>query len=296
MDDINKLIDAGNYKDALAAISRVTELIGAAAAPYDRQKVLMLKAECQIQLKQNSAANATLNLAKKEAKDPAAAAEPTALLELIQKSPGGTYTPKAPGAAPISVLDRAKRKDAYKALAADELALLQNQVKAASNAISLPPLMNIGRAAAPVRALELAATGKTDQVDAVTAQLAAIAQKLMNKALGDMSTKVESISAAANRQITVTVPMNFGRGQTAPVQQVRPVGLNSNDIQQLRDIEKTCDQFPPAVKELSAAFGDEKGFNEVSNRATQIKSRADTVLNANYEGSNIGGPYAPLGR
>jgi hypothetical protein len=294
MDDINKLMDDSKWKEALAAISRVSVLTGAAATPYDHHKLLLAKAECQIQLHQNADAVATLNTLKKEAKDPAEAAEPIALTELLRTSPAGIYTPKTgAGKAPISILDRSRRKDAYAALAADQLVTLQTRVKNAANVTSLPPLVEIGKAAAPVRAAELAATGKTDQVDAVTAQLAAQSQKLMTNALGELSKRVEAISASANKQITLTVPANFGRGGSMPVQQVRPQGLTANDIQNLKSIEQECDKFTPASKELAQAFGDDKGFASVSAQATGIKSRAESVLNANYEGSGIGAPIAP---
>lgn len=294
MDEISKLVDEGQWKEGLAAISRVSELKGAAAAPYQRNKLLMMKAECQLQLHENSGATATLATLTKEAKDAKEAAEPIALTELLQKSPGGTYTPKTAGQAPISVLDRSKRKEAYGALSTDELAALQTRVKAAANVTTLAPLVQLGKTAAPVRAAEYAATGKTEQVDAVTAQLAAQAQKLMNTALGDLSKQVEAISLSANKPIIVTVPMNFGRNGSAPITQSRPQGLNSNDMATLRNVEKQCDQFGPAGKELGQAFGDEKGFAGVTSQATQIKSRAEAVLNANYEGTGLGGVGVPV--
>jgi hypothetical protein len=292
MDQITAMVDANKPRDALAAIARVIDLRGPAAAPYDRHTLLILKADAQLQNHDNSGALATLALAKKEATDDAQAADSTALAELIQKSPGGHYTPKTPGAAPISIADRSKRKDAYQALATDELALLQKQAKNAGNATSLAPLANLARQAAPIRALELAATGKTEQVDAVTAQLAAAAQKLMTNALEKLSLQVEQISANANKQIIVTVPMNF-RGGSAPVQETRPTGLTQTDIQTLHNIQKECDQVPPAVKDMQLAFGDAKGFAPISANAAKIKARAQTILTTDYGGLGIGGPVIP---
>jgi hypothetical protein len=77
------------------------------------------------------------------------------------------------------------------------------------------------------------------------------------------------------------------------VTQSRPTGLTSTDIATLRDVEKQCDQFAPASKELGQAFGDEKGFSGITSQATQIKSRAEAVLNANYEGTGLGGAGVP---
>ena len=293
MADIQKLADDGQWREGLAAIARVLDLKGTAAAPYDRGALLMLKAECQLQLHDNSGMLATLNLARREATDAKGAAEPTALIELVQKSPGGTYTPKKAGAAPISVLDRAKRKDAYRALATDELAALAPRVKAAANVTTLQPLVALGKVLAPARAAEIAGTGKSEQTDVLTAQLAAQAVKLMNNGITGLASRVQAVSLSANQQVAVIEPLNFGGGHVAPAQVVRPKGLTTSDQIELRNIKQECDRFPPAAKELALAFGDEKGFASVEAQALQIKSRADAVLNANYDGSGIGGAINP---
>src|SRR6476660_7963076 len=46
--DITDLIDAKKYQQALAPIARLLELKGPAAAPYDRHRLFMLRAECQL--------------------------------------------------------------------------------------------------------------------------------------------------------------------------------------------------------------------------------------------------------
>ncbi|HVX87112.1 MAG TPA: hypothetical protein VH253_20170 [Phycisphaerae bacterium] len=290
MDQITAMVNAHQSREALAAIARVIDLRGPAAAPYDRHNLLILKADAQLQNHDNSGALATLALAQKETNDDDQIAQTTALTELIKKSPGGHYTPKTPGSAPIDIADRAKRKDAYQALATDELTVLQAQAKSAANATSLAPLANLAKQAAPIRALEFAATGKTTQVDAVTAQLAAAAQKLMTNVLEKLSLQVEQISSNANKQIVVTVPMNFRGGASAPVQEARPTGLTQTDIQNLHNIQNECDQVPPAVKSMQLAFGDEKGFAPISARAAQIKARAQTILTTDYGGLGLGGP------
>src|ERR1051325_2735669 len=90
-DEIKKLVDAGQYKDALKGMSRVLALKGQAAVGYDRFELLMMKAECQLQVKDSTGALATLTEAKKEAfgqRNFDKLAEPTALTYLIQKSSG----------------------------------------------------------------------------------------------------------------------------------------------------------------------------------------------------------------
>src|SRR5207248_1905113 len=112
-----KLANAGQYQDALKALLRILELKGPAAAGYDRHEMLMLKAECQLQIKQSSAALDTLELARKEA---AAAAneghvmEASALAMLVRLSPGGNYTPQTGTIRkPIPIHDRTLRKAGY---------------------------------------------------------------------------------------------------------------------------------------------------------------------------------------
>ena len=58
-EQIQALFDAGNYNNCLKALSRVLPLKGKAAEPYDRLKLLQLKADVHFRLKQQAPAIAT---------------------------------------------------------------------------------------------------------------------------------------------------------------------------------------------------------------------------------------------
>ncbi len=63
--EIHKLADAGQYAAALRQAQRIIMLTGPAAAAFDRYDILMLKSECELQIRQQGVALATLALAKR---------------------------------------------------------------------------------------------------------------------------------------------------------------------------------------------------------------------------------------
>jgi hypothetical protein len=291
-DELHKLVDAGQYKDALRGLARPLQLRGPAAGAYDRHDLLMLKAECLIQSHDNATALATLALAHKES---AAAAKPEevlladALAELIQKSTGGVYLPKT-GASrlPIKLLDRSARKSAYDALFADQFTLFQQKAAAASNAKSLPPFLEAAKSAAAVRAVEFASTGSNTQSSDVMKDLADHALKLLTDVLDDLDVKQTRISTAANRQITETYYAN-ARGQSYPQNRTHKAGLGPNDPAALKEIIETCKKMPPAAQQLADAFGTEQdAFKAVATKADDLKAKATITLTTDYTGYTNG--------
>jgi hypothetical protein len=287
MDEVKKLVDAGQYQDALKAISRINQLKGPAAAPYNHHEVLMLLAECQLQTKQTTAAKSTLDIAHKEAVtvlDEQKAAEASALKQLIEKSPGFNYTPRTgTSRKPIPILDRILRKAAYDALFADELAPLQLKAKAAANARSLVPIAEASKLLSAVRAVERVSTGSNKQTEQITADLTKQSLKLFNDALNDLSTKTQRISDSANRVVTENVNFTDANGRTYMQQQTHRKGLAPQDAQVLKGIKTECEKIPVAASELAQALGADAGpFKTVAAKADTIKDKANTVLTDDY--------------
>jgi len=159
--DIRGLVEAGDYAGALRGITRVLELKGPAAVPYNRPEMLLLRGECLLQTRQNSAAKVALDDSLKEAiaaGDSVIAGNALALSTLMAKSANLTYSPKkgtSPVAAkPISILDRTVRPDAYKALYNDLLPETTTKARAAIKSESMTTVMSVARDAATLRALE----------------------------------------------------------------------------------------------------------------------------------------------
>jgi hypothetical protein len=287
MDEVKKLVDAGQYQDALKAIARIAELKGAAAAGYNRHEVLMLRAECQLQTRQTTAARDTLELARKEAAanlDEEKAAQASALKQLIEKSPGFNYTPRTGNTRkPIPILDRILRKSAYDALFADELAPLQLKAKAAANSKSLVPIHDASKMLASVRAVERVSTGNNKQTEQITADLTKQSLKLLNDALDDLSTKTQRISDSANRVVTENVSFTDANGRTFMQQQTHRKGLGPQDGPTLKAIKADCDKIPAAAAELAQALSADAGpFKSIAVKADTIKDKANTVLTDDY--------------
>jgi hypothetical protein len=288
--ELHALVDAGQYKDALRGLLRVLALRGAAAAAYDRHDMLMLKAECLAQNHDNAAALSTLALAHKES---AAAEKPDEVLladafaELLQKSPGGIYTPRT-GASrgPIKILDRSVRKSAYDALFADQFALFQQKAVAAGNAKTLPPFIEAAKFAAQVRSVEFASAGNNTQSSDAMKDLADRALKLIDGVLEDMEALQTRISTAANRTITETYYTNGrGGGGAYPQQRTHKAGLTGEDANNLKSIIETCKKMPPATAELSEAFGTAgEEFKAAASKAEDLKSKATITLTTDYTG------------
>ena len=286
-DEVHKLFDAGQYADALRAVARIIGLTGAAAAPYNRHEMLMLRAECQIQLHQLPAATGTAEFAKKEAalahkSDDEMEAEALALL--LQRSPAGTYTPlTAEVKMPIKLADRDKRKDAYTALYGDAKELFGRKTEAAEKGTSLPPYLEIAKLAPTLRVAEYGATKGTAESDAAIKDIADHAAKLVDTTLTDLDAKVDRISTEANRIVTETATVTGRNGQGYATQRSHKEGLTGTDAQDLNDIDATCKRVSPAMLEFVKAFPDQAdAFKKLVSKAKDISAKSQKTLNADY--------------
>ena len=121
-DDLRKLVDAGQYRDALKGLLRVLDFRKVRRPhPMTAPRCSCSAPECQLQLHEATAATDALNLSLKDATATGKvddAQRAMALQALVARSPGQQFTPKArPGAmAPkaINILDHDDRLLAYK--------------------------------------------------------------------------------------------------------------------------------------------------------------------------------------
>jgi hypothetical protein len=278
--------DSGHYTEAMPTIARLLAL-DPVKAQYDRQAMLMLRADCQLHLKQYTAAADTLNavrLAAEKANDQPTADRAIAMLHLIQKSPGGFYTP-ATGAdkKPLNILDASHRKTAYAALYADQFALLQQKVTAAKNTATLPLILEIAASARGLRALATTADKSARDIDDATKDLPAAANTALRRALADGDQTVSRISRSANAWVRVQTGATidvFNRASTNYTE--RKTGLSTADATALREVETSCDHLPDIITTLTQAFGKPETYRILPKRFADLKSRADTVLKADY--------------
>ncbi|MGH7176465.1 MAG: hypothetical protein ACREJC_03705 [Tepidisphaeraceae bacterium] len=292
MQELRALLNEKQYQPLLQKVARVLSLKGQAGQSYDRYECLMLKGEAHLQLKTNSAAMAAFTEAAKDSKTSIEGATARAMIVLMKKSQAFAYNRKTPTTQPgdaksIDILDRAKRKDAFAALAADELAAVKPKLKTAQNAKQLAPIVDALKALGNVRDAELAATGTSDQVDQLMPPLAQHAHELIASTLKDLADKAAKIDQNANTSMQYPDP-NRGGPRGSPTGMIYgKQGLTSKDKSDLKDIIATCQKIQSACEELAAAFGDAgKVLGADGKEAQSVSKRADGTLNADYTGTS----------
>src|SRR4051794_13841822 len=180
-DDLHQLFKDKQYAPLLLKLQRVLQLKGDAAKRYDRCDLLVLKGETHLQLKEQSLATAAFADAIKsidDQTDPKEAATARAIALLVKRSRVFMFTPRtAPrGQAPkpISILDLDQRPVAFAAMFEDARVDTLAKLKAAKSSKTLMPIVEAVNAAADLRVLELASTGKDElsaaQLDGLAVQ------------------------------------------------------------------------------------------------------------------------------
>jgi hypothetical protein len=243
---LQQMFKDGDYQGVALKATRVLQIKGEAAKGYNRAKVLMLKAEAQLRLKQVSQALEAFAAAAKEATDPKEAATATATEILVRKSPGLKYTlrPKGGGKPEmLDILDEAGRKQAMAALYADEAALAAPKIKAAENAKTLPVIIEALKTVAHLGALELAANGTDEKTAASAKELGTHAQTLMTDAVRSIANDVQKIGLSANSV------MRQSDGNGGYIMAKR--GLSPQDTRALRADADNGGKIADAAKELS---------------------------------------------
>ncbi len=290
--EIRTQVEAGEFAPALKNLTRVLELKGSAAVPYNRPELLLLRGECLLQTRQATTAKTALDDAFKEslaAGDSITAGEALALAALITKSSNMTYTPKKGNSPiapkPIGILDRAARPDAYKALFDDMLPDTKNKTRAAVQSSSMTAIMSAARDAAALRAMEKLAAGPPDPADSqkLAADLLNRADALTANSLNQMSTSVHSFSALANQIQAQSIE------QVDPVSHVRQIeqvgrrrGLSPSETQSVKSIQQTCTQIVSSLHELSVEFAAPENFKQTTAAAVDLQKATASILNDDY--------------
>jgi hypothetical protein len=284
---LQQMIDSKQYPDVLKESQRMLQLKGAAAKDVDRYDVLMLRAEAQLQLKQQGPAAESYTKAAKETSDPTKAGLPKAMVTLLQKSRAFMYTPKPssdpthPGA-PLNILEATDRKQALKALFDDEWKPTQQKIDALKKKgnTSLTPIIEASGLAGEMRGLEIAATGSDAQTSTALSDLTDNASRLMNDYLDRSSKRVEDIERLAN------LP------QSNTINDTTRTGLTGTQMNDLKDIAATCDKLTLAAQQVAASAG-AKGadFQTIAGKSTDLGKHANEVLNGDYSSmiNNNGG-------
>ena len=189
---------SGDYR---AALQKASKLLSSFKEPRpgERYELLMLKAECQLQLKDRMGAVTTFKSAAKAAGDLNQLAAARANAVIIERSQGGAYK-SAFGSAdpPIDILASESRKKAMSQLLQDLWAKHKRDFDAAMRADTLPPIEKVFVAIADAYALELATTGEARQCGPVMKDLGGRAFGLIRDEVSRYARAVDQMSQLAN--------------------------------------------------------------------------------------------------
>jgi hypothetical protein len=278
--DLEQLLTDGQYRAVIEkADARLAERSpGHATGPigYEQARLLLLKGEALLQLRQQAKAAEAFDRASKTLVTDLRH-EATAAALLIERSRNFGYAPRtrnagATTADPIDVLTNRKR--AMAALYRDELADVAPQVTAARPPRTLPQVFQVLKTTEPLRAVEHVATGGTTESAALLEPVAEQARRLMTDAMAGMEPQIADARERANRE-TQTVH----RGRIHMVK----AGLRNSDRKALESIAETCDTIAQASGELGPMFptgGDT--FQATRAEAERLSRAAYEVLNHNY--------------
>ncbi len=269
-DEILNFLDAGLYADTLSGLDRTLALTGAAAAGIDRYEMLMLRAECLIQMKDRQRALTALEAAAKGVGEDRIPSSAIALAAILRRSVNGQYL-SVETKKPVPMMDFRDRKAAFDALWADEKAAMARAVAGAQSA-GLPAIIDAGRSLVVARAADYMSTGNSDEVQSARKGLAQRAAKLLHDELQKDADENEKIYAAANREIIdADTRRHIGR-----------VGLTQAAQKQLGVIQNTCKQLVPLIVDLIGAFDDVGDFRELGKSAEKIGARAREIAGHNF--------------
>jgi hypothetical protein len=290
--EIKTLVEGGKYREALRPLGRVLGLKGSAATGFDRYEILMLKAECHLQLKDQRLTLETLELARKEAftQDKVERASlPAAMIVLVQKSTGWQYKPRTDkGAKPIPILDKTLRTAAIAALFADELPAAKKMAQALADAKTMTPVLEAAKVVGAAHALEAVAKPDFDAASRETSPLVGLvtsnADRLLRAAMEEMAKKADAIQVTANDIVTDQV------GRYDPISKkswlesrTRRRGPTDDEAKALAAMEVTCDKIVASAVDLAVVLAaDFSAYRELIDKATAVKVKVGGVLRQDY--------------
>ncbi len=297
-EELKAAYDAGQYQPLLTKLTRVLNLKGDAAKPYDRVDLELLRANTALQLKQQSLAGASLEEAVKAITPqtpPKLANEVIAMRALVKRSSALAFTPKtdAGKGKPISLTDPAQRKPAMEALLADCKAEVAAKTKAAASSKSLLPIIAGINGIDELRAIEMTAAETDTASQDIAGELASQAASLMDEAMKKFTPRINRIRDDANvlvanpqQQETVTDKKGKKTKAAAKPTTYHKMGLNSNYTRELNAIVDTCQRISSACKDFTrVAPRHATNFKSISDAADQAVKDATEVLNADYKSS-----------
>jgi hypothetical protein len=287
VDQLKQQLAEGKHQDVLKQVAKLLLLKGEAAKAYDRYELFSLRGEAALRAKQPTVAADAFAQAAKATDDPVNQATARGTELLIRRSKPLGYVPRtAPAGAdakakpatpaqPIPFIEPDGRKAALTALLADERAVVEPKVRAATKAEGLAPVIDAIKGAADLRAIEVAASGSSEQTKSLVGDLGEHAHRLISAALGKMKVRTEDCWAQGSRHREYVLSNGFRQREYGMV------GLTSTEQNDLKSIITTCQQVEPVAGELATVTGRAELIADMKD-ATQLLARATEVLKYDY--------------
>ncbi len=290
VEDIKKQVDAGDYRPALQSLTRILTLKGRFAEGYDRVELLLLRAQCQLQLRQSKPALDALQQAFSEAaakNDAKGAASSLALQVLVSKSNNFQFTPKTrtgPTASKaLNILDKEQLSEAYKALFEDEFPAIRQKTRIAAQATTIPVILEAAKDIAALRGIELAAAGgagEPSQSKPLAIELSSQGRLLLTSALNDATSATDKLTTSASEVVTVPVPRyDPATGKSWLERIKRPRGLSASDVQTIKNVQSTAAQIETSAVQLAVLLDtDADEFKSLGATARETREKATQLL------------------
>ncbi len=284
-DQLQKLADEKNWAELMKATTRVLQLKGPAAEPYDRPAVWQLKAEAQLQENMFVAAAESFEDATREPTiDPAIKDRCAAMSKVMRKTDARGFGLKSrkPGATEtIDVKDPANRPAALKALFDFQIGEVKADIDRQKKKPSLNDLVKIAREARDLPPLERAATQSEEQTRAVVEQAGKLMAESIDKWMETSRVQMDKIRASANEMVEVETRRDGPRERRDPAYRKR--GLNSKDTSELKAIVTECKRIAAAYKSFVEAAGKPSADLEaIPPRVDAVYKEAQNILDADY--------------
>jgi hypothetical protein len=280
-DEVRQMYNDGKYHPCLQLISKLLYLKGDVARNVDKPKLLLLRGDCLVKLKDPRTALKAYQQAEKEATlDPRTALLARASALILQNCRGLTYMPA--GATPIDVTTNDGWIQAGSAIYDSTWQNSQADLTAAQSAQDMKPIYKAVPAVTNLVALDEMTGRDPGQLIPTVRNIGRRARDIIKRFLDTQYDTVKAVESRANTVLNVTYgPYPWGADGWSPA--VRR-GLETPDRDALNQVVDNCNQaFDLAVQGKKAAFlvgGDEGKWQLVADDAAQIRDRAQNVLNA----------------
>jgi hypothetical protein len=272
LDEIRVAVAGGDYRGALAKIDKL--LFPTSSDPAQRYELLMLKGECQLQLKNRVGASSAFKSAAKVAADPGQLAAARANALITDASSGGQYKPRAAGGGePIDILPMESRKRAMMALRDELSSRNQSQIDGALRAQELPPIEKVFTAVADMYALELFASGgEAGDARKLMQELGTHAYTLMEREISKSAQRVDYLVQLANSSSDYNRGWNSGR-----------LGLTSQQRDEVKSILTYLDKIRQRASEYrriaARVGGNEAKWDALVANTVEAMSEAESLYN-----------------